>query len=164
VSRRERHEATLHALHDGELSPRASRRAAARAEHSAEDRAELARVQAVGEWVREAEADAGPAPDLWNSIAPRLAAIDAERSEIEAPRGLGLRLWAPLAAGAAAAAVVGVVVFGVQSAEASPDVVQWLDPEGAPVMVLDAPDDGTIIWVLQPDEDEISRSGGRVSV
>jgi hypothetical protein len=115
--------------------------------------------------VREAEADgAVTAPDLWSGIAPRLAAIDAERAEIKAPRGLGLRLWAPLAAGAAAAAVAGLVVIGVRSAEASTDVVQWLDPEGAPVMVLDAPDEGTIIWVLEQGEDEISGGAGRVSV
>jgi anti-sigma factor RsiW len=165
VNRRERREARLHALHDGELSPRAAARTAARAERSAGDRAELARVRAVGDQVRAAEAAREPAtPELWSGIAARLAAIDAERSAEPPPQGWLPRLWAPLAAGAALAAVVGVIVFGIgQEPQAAADVVQWMDTEGAPFLVLDAPDDGTIIWMLGPAEDEISGSERRVS-
>jgi hypothetical protein len=42
------------------------------------------------------------------------------------------------------------------------EVVQWLDSEGAPVMVLEGEGD-TIIWMLSPAAEEVSRSALRVS-
>jgi hypothetical protein len=166
VSGRDRRSERLHAYRDRELSPRAARRMAARL--GPEDRAELARVEAVGDWVRAAEdARAVAAPDLWDAIALRLPAIDAQLGEAAAPRGWLPRLWRPLAAGAALAVVGIVLALGLlREPEHTADVVQWLDAEGAPVMVLEGPGEDTIIWVLgpSPGPDEISGSGRRVSV
>ena len=156
-------ERRLHAYHDGELSPGAEARAAGQLERSPEDRAELARVAAVGDWVREADAAAAvDVPDLWDGIAARLPSIDAERAEAraeaEAARGWW---WRPLLAGAAAAAAIAAVVLTIflRPATGSADVVQWLDAEGAPVMVLDAEDGTTVIWVLEEGGDETSGGG-----
>lgn len=154
MSRREK---LLHALHDGELQGRAARRAERELESSPEARAELLRVRTVGEFVREAEALQPTAPDLWEGIARRLPAIDAEREE--AVRDAGPSGWLrPLLAGAAVAATaLALVVSGVlepSEGGAGNDVVQWLDTEGAPVMVLEPADDSTVIWVLSPDPDE----------
>jgi anti-sigma-K factor RskA len=167
VSSRDRAAERLQAYHDGELPPRAMRRVAAALERSAESRAELDRLRAVGEWVREAEAARAPAaPDLWDAIALRLPALDAERAESAGVSAWWPAwAWRPLAAGAALAAVTAVVAIGLlREPEPLPDVVQWIDSEGVPVMVFDAPDDGTIIWVISPSEGDLSRSDGRAAV
>jgi anti-sigma factor RsiW len=150
----------LHPYHDGELSPGAEARAARTLERSPEDRAELARLAAVGDWVREADAaGGGDVPDLWDGIAARLPAIDAERAEAQAARSWW---WRPLLAGAAATAATAAVVLALflRPVTGSADVVQWLDAEGAPVMVLDAEDGTTVIWVLEEEGGEETSGGG----
>jgi len=154
-------EGRLHAYHDGELSPGAEARAARKLERSPEDRAELARLAAVGDWVREADAaGGGDVPDLWDGIAARLPALDAERAEAQADAARGW-WWRPFLAGAAAtaAAAVALTLF-LQPAAGSADVVQWLDAEGAPLMVLDAEDGTTVIWVLDEAGGEETSGGG----
>jgi hypothetical protein len=161
VSDRDRRAELLAAWKDGELRGLAARRAARLLERSPEARHELEALGAVGGWVREVEASgARPEVDLWAALAPRLAAVDAERGEAETPHGWLQRPWAASVA-LAAAAVALVVGLLIQPAPRGDDVVQWLDSEGAPVMVLDGPD--TVIWVLHPDDEEISNSGGRVA-
>ncbi len=164
MSARDRAAERLQAYHDGELSPRAARRVARDLERSGDSRAELERLRAVGDWVRAAEQTSAPsAPDLWDAIALRLPAADAEREAPAAAGWLGWP-WRPLAAGAALAAGVAVVAVGLlREPDAAQDVVQWLDSEGEPVMVLDAPDEGTIIWVIRPSEEDLSRSDGRAA-
>ena len=155
----------LGAYHDGELAARVSRRMAEALERAPEERAELARLAAVGEWVREAEA-ARPSemPDLWSTLAPRLAAIDAERAAARAAGGWAW-LLRPVLAGAAASAVAAGVLAALfwSTAAHDHDVVQWLDSQGAPVMVLESPDDTTIIWVMDAAGDDVSEGFARVS-
>lgn len=156
-------ERRLHAYHDGELAPGAEARASRKLEGSPEDRAELARLAAVGDWVREADAaGGGDVPDLWDGIAARLPSIDAERAEAQAEAGRGW-WWRPALAGAAATAATAAVVLTLflRPATGSADVVQWLDAEGAAVMVLDAEDETTVIWVLDEGVEDTSRGGSR---
>jgi len=157
---RDRTSRRLHAYLDGELGPRAARRAAARLEGSAEARAELEGARRVGEHVRRSASAPAPAPDLWDAIAPRLPAIDAERAESAAPARPRRRVLAPLVAGAAAAALL--VVALLLQGESSGDVVQWLDADGSPVLVMDSADD-TIIWVLDAAGDDASLEARRAS-
>ena len=77
---RGRDEATLQAYYDGELGPWARWRFERRLERFPELRRELADLAALGDLVRESEA-ALAAPDLWEGIARRLPAVDAERAE-----------------------------------------------------------------------------------
>jgi len=158
---RERRSRRLHAYLDGELGERAARRAAAWLEGSADARAELEGARRVGEQVRRSAAAPGPAPDLWDAIARRLPAIDAERVEAAPPGRTRPRFLAPLLASGAAAVAL-VVALLLQGEPVSGDVVQWLDTDGSPVMVLDSADD-TIIWVLDPTGDDVSLEGRRAS-
>ena len=70
---------TLHAYHDGELSGFAKRRFERQLRKSPTLRDELAMLEGVGGALRELAADA-ETPDLWDHIALRLPAIDAERA------------------------------------------------------------------------------------
>lgn len=162
MSTRDRRAELLAAWKDGELRGLSARRAARLLERSAEARREVEALGAVGGWVREAHgAETALEADLWPALRARLAALDAERSEEARSRGWLLRPWTASAA-LAAAAVALVVGLLIQTTPPGDDVVQWLDSQGAPVMVLDGPDD-TIIWVLEPGSEEISGHGGRHS-
>jgi len=150
------------ALLDGELSPRAARRL----EAEPRAREEIEGLASVGEWVREAQAArAGDVPDLWPGVAARLAALDAERVGAEG-QGLSRRpssRWlgpALAAAAAAAAALVLWLAAPIPVARAGDEVVQWLDTQGHPVMVIEAEDEATIIWVLGAEVEDLSRAGG----
>jgi anti-sigma-K factor RskA len=164
----ERSDALLHAYHDGELTGLARWRFERRLRRSPDLRAELEEVAALGEMLREQDA-AEPAPDLWDAIAPRLAALDAERIDVLAlPAGPGLwdRLepWLrPLGAVAATAAVVLAVLYGGfwQDAPTAGGVVRWIDSGNRSVVVLDDDPDTTIIWVLDPVAEGAWIGGGR---
>ena len=161
MSRRDRRGKWLHAWADGELGRLGARRAARAVARSDEAHRQVAEVRLVGSWVRESLARDEPGPDLWPDIAARLPSQDAAR-EVE-PRGLWL--LRPLAASAAVAAAVMALVVGLllEPQANGGEVVQWLDSEGAPVMVLDGQGD-TIIWMLSPAAEEVSRSVLRVAV
>jgi len=150
------------ALLDDELSPRVARRV--EAEPGA--REEIEGLARVGEWVREAQAArVGDVPDLWPGVAARLASLDAERAGAMAPgfsRRPSSRWLGPALAGAAAAAAALVLWLAapVPVARAGDEVVQWLDTQGHPVLVLEAEDEATIIWVLGPEVEDLSRARG----
>lgn len=150
------------ALLDGELSPRVARRV----EAEPRAREEIQRLAGVGEWVREAQAArAGDVPDLWPGVAARLASLDAERAGAMA-RGLSRRSsspWLGPALAGAAAAVAALVLWlaaPIPMTRAGDQVVQWLDPQGHPVLVLEAEDEATIIWVLGSEVEDLSRGRG----
>jgi len=105
-------------------------------------------------------------------VAARLAAVDAERTRRAppvreaAPRPAALRWLGPALAGAAAAAAALVLWLAAPApvARAGDEVVQWLDTEGRPVVVIEAADETTIIWVLGPGGEDVSRrSSGDVA-
>lgn len=158
----------LHAYHDGELGGFARWRMERRLARDPAAREELARLAELRTAVREvAMAPAGP--DLWAGIQARLASFDAasaadqesaERTFVHASGGL--RAWLrPLAAGAlAAAAMVAWLVLSAPTESASSGVVRWLYTRGRPVMVLEQPDDATIIWLL--DETPGDQTGRRL--
>ncbi len=160
MSRRDRRGERLHAWADGELRGLSARRAARAVERSEGARREVEQVRLVGSWVREALGDDERGPDLWPDIAARLPSLDAARES--EPRGLWL--LRPLVASATVAVAVMALVVGLllEPQAGSGDVVQWLDAEGAPVMVLEGQGD-TIIWMLSPAAEEVSRSALRVS-
>jgi anti-sigma factor RsiW len=159
-------EATLQAYYDGELGAWARWRFERRLERFPELRRELAALAALGDLVRESEAVVA-APDLWEEIARRLPAIDAERAEAEwAGRRPGLleQYLKPVAALVAAGAVAVALAFVLLTGETVPGgVVHWVDGGDRNVMVLDGEGDVTVIWVFDPVSEGASRGGLRAS-
>jgi anti-sigma factor RsiW len=156
---RERQE--LHAYQDGELPFWRRWRVARRVSRDGAARRELASIAELGALLREeADAQAGPSPDLWQGIraqlatAPRPAPFDAD----DAPSTT--TPWIPASIGAAlAAASVAVMASFALAGDAAPVAsVRWLDSKGKPVMVLQDDHDATIIWVLQQPEQTTGRS------
>jgi anti-sigma factor RsiW len=155
----------LHAYHDGELGRLARWRTRRRLARDPAARAELARLAELRAAVREV-AGGAPAPDLWAGIAARLGALDADLERgapaVPSPALAGLRAWLrPLAAGAvAAAAAAAWLLFSAPTEAVDEGVVRWLYTRGRPVMVLDRPEDATIIWLL--DETPGDQTGRRI--
>src|SRR5262245_5191154 len=149
----------LQAYYDGELSGLARWWLERRLRRSPALRAELAALARVGEWVRDAHVEEA-APDVWDSIALRLHAIDARRADVRAPR----RSWVGWLAvpGAVVSAAIAAVLAYHELAPVKPPaatgVVRWLDSGGRDVMVLEGDPGTTIIWVLdapkKPKRDE----------
>jgi anti-sigma factor RsiW len=157
----------LSAYHDGELGGLSRWLFERRLTRSPELRRELAALEEIGGWVREAEPRADEV-DLWDRIAMRLPAADAQRAEAAELKASGLPAWlGPLGAAAVVAAALVVVVFGSMNRTA-PDqrVVRWMDSGGHSVMVLDdeADQNVTIIWVLEESAVEGAARGGRRDV
>jgi hypothetical protein len=160
---RDRRGERLAAWQDGELSHRKARRAARIVADSPEARRSLEVDRAVGDWVREAVAADDAGPDLWPDIVLRLSQ-EGDRAGSRPARRSRFWLLRPSVAGAAAAAVAAGLMLTLWLQPSPPDeVVQWLDSDGAPLMVLEGPGD-TIIWMLNPADEEISWSPNRVAV
>lgn len=156
----------LHAYYDGELGRLARWRFERRLARSAELRRELATLQALGALVRQSEPATAPT-GLWDAIAERLPAADAERARAawRPPRPGWLEgLRKPLGAVAVAAAVAAALAIGLFSGENPPTgVVHWVDGGNRNVMVLEGEGDATIIWVFDPVPDRVSGGGQGVS-
>lgn len=153
----------LHAYHDGELAGVRLRRLTRHLATCAPCTRELAEIARVAECVRESEGTVTAPDGLWERIALRLPAIDAQVAE-EAPSARRPRtlfgrplLWLarPVGAGLVAAAICAVVVVQ-QWAPPPPtiDVVRRLETRGSPVMVLPEEDGSTIIWVMDQAGDD----------
>ena len=74
-----RDERALQAYHDGELRGLRRWRFERRLSRSPELRAELEALKQLGVWTRECDPER-PSADLWDRIALRLPALDAQRS------------------------------------------------------------------------------------
>ena len=154
----------LAAYHDGELRALARWRMERRLRRDPELRRELERLVRIRAAVREGAAGA-PAPDLWDRIALRLPAADAEREEAHAaPRARGRWLLAaPLAVGAAATAAAGVALLFASRPAPVPEsvgVVRWMSAGKRNVFVREetGPQGATIIWILhEPSETAAAR-------
>lgn len=148
-------EQRLHAYYDGELSGFSRWRFERELRRSASLRRELAGLQQLGDGIRQRAASL-EAPDLWDTLALRLPALDARRAEqgpAAAARSWGVResWWLrPVGALAASVALVAALLLAVPGAEppVSGGVVRWIDSGSRSVMVLDDQPDTTIIWVL----------------
>lgn len=142
-------EALLHAYHDGELSGLARRRFERTLRRSPELRRRLEDLGALRESIRRSDAD-GESPDLWDAIALRLPAIDAQRAEAASVRsgGFSFGSWLKPMGATAAALGVALAVWLWPQPPAPMPVVRWIDGGGRNVMVLDGTADTTIIWVL----------------
>jgi hypothetical protein len=167
VSPRHIESEVLHAYHDGELGRLARWRTQRRLARDPAARAELDRLAELRAAVREV-AGGAPAPDLWPGIAARIGAPDADLEleggapAVPSPALAGLHAWLrPLAAGAvAAAAAAAWLLFSAPTEAVDEGVVRWLYTRGRPVMVLDRPEDATIIWLL--DETPGDQTGRRI--
>jgi len=158
-------DATLNAYHDGELGRWARRRFERRLARDPELRRELAALVELSDLVRASEPPLA-VPDLWDGIAARLAAADAERVEagwLERRPGWLERLRGPAVAFVAAGAAAAALAIALLSGETpSGGVVHWVDGGDRNVMVLEG--DVTVIWVLDPVSEGASRGGWRAAV
>ena len=157
----------LHAYHDGELSALARWRFERELRRSPVLQRQLASLQGMRGALQALDTSAG-APDLWESLRPRLAGARAqERARAESGgRGRGIVWWlAPIGAVAATAAAVLAVFYGgfFASSPAAGGTLRWIDSEGRSVMVLDDDPETTIIWVLDGATEGAS-TGGRSDV
>ncbi len=173
-----REQRDLHAYHDGELRGLRRWLFERRLSRSPRLRAELEALGRVGHWVREL----GEAPrriDVWDDVALRLPAIDAERVE---PRGerrpgrAGRWDWRgmdwlaaysrPLAAAGVAAALALALFLGIME-ETGPrkaGIIRWMDTGGRSVMVLEDEGEATIVWLLEALDEGISEGASREAV
>ncbi len=154
----QRIEPRLDAYHDGELSGFARFRVGRHLQRCPACRGELERLGAIGDLVREA-AGIAPRLDLWTSLAPRLAALDAgPRAGLfgESWREALRTLLAPRPARIAAvlAALLLLFLFSLGRPEPEPsEVVQWLSPQADHEVVVlpSGAEDPTVIWVTDPE-------------
>ena len=178
----------LNAYHDGELSGLRRWLFERRLLRSPRLRAELEELKRLARWVQGVDAQP-PSVDVWDDIALRLPAIDAQlveqrqrrveqrqglaeqrqrRDEWRGWRGMGwLAAYSrPLAAVAVTAALALALFLGIMEDALSPTpgIIRWLDTGGRSVMVLEDQGDATIVWLLDPLEDGISKGGSREAV
>lgn len=167
----------LEAYRDGALSGRQRRRVERRAESDPASARHLRATEALGAAVRAAWTEGAPAPSneyLIAALRPRMAQIDAELGKRPARRwlgalGLGLRpLPAVAFAGAALVALYlalprlveppGSALSPPSTAVAeTPDLapgqgIYDLAQGDSPLMILEAEDGSTVIWILEDGE------------
>ena len=165
MSGKQRFEQRLAAYHDGELGPLRRWWVERRLRRDPDARRELESLDALGDWLREAEPAAPAAPDVWDEIRRRLP--DVEPAADHSPQGW-LRPALPwAAAGAACAAAAATALLFLAAPEltgrgatplASEGAVRWLDSRGQPMMILQDDREATLIWVTD-DEERVSRRG-----
>ncbi len=178
----------LNAYHDGELSGLRRWVFERRLARSPGLRAELEALKRLARCIQEL----GPQPpsvDVWDQIAIRLPAIDADfegqrqaldgqshgRDE-QRQRGAEQREWRgmdwlaaysrPLAAVAVSVALALALFLGIMEDAAPPTagIIRWLDTGGRSVIVLEDQEDVTIVWLLDALEDGASEGGSREAV
>jgi anti-sigma factor RsiW len=164
----------LNAYHDGELSGLRRWIFERRLSRSPELRAELEELERLTRWVQ----GLGPqssSVDVWDDIALRLPAIDAQpdgqgrrRSERWEWRGMDwLAAYSrPVAAVAVSFALALAIFLGIMEDAVPPTsgIIRWLDTGGRSVMVLEDQGDATIVWLLDAPEDGILEGGSREAV
>jgi anti-sigma factor RsiW len=164
----------LNAYHDGELGGLRRWRFERRLSRSPRLRAELEELRRLANWVQGVGAQS-PSSDVWDHVALRLPAIDADRADQRQGRdergGLRGMGWLaafprPLAAVAVSAALALALFLGIMEDAAPPTsgIIRWLDTGGRSVMVLEDQGDATIVWLLDALEDGISEEGSREAV
>jgi len=164
----------LNAYHDGELSGLRRWLFERRLARSPRLRAELEELERLARWIQ-ALGPESAGVDLWDDIALRLPAIDAESAE-RRPRRAEPRDWRgmdwlaaysrPIAAVAVSAALALALFLGIMedAAPPIPGMIRWLDTGGRSVMVLEDQGDATIVWLLDVPEDGAPEGGSREAV
>ena len=182
----------LNAYHDGELSGLRRWIFERRLSRSPSLRAELEELKRLTRWVQ----GMGPQPpsvDVWEDVALRLPAIDAqfveqrqgraeqrqgsaEQRQRRAEQRQGRAEWRgmdwlaaysrPLAAAGVTAALALALFLGIMEDAAPPTsgIIRWLDTGGRSVMVLEDQGDATIVWLLDALDDGISEGESREAV
>ncbi len=141
----------LQAYHDGELRGLRLWWWTWRLRRDPALRAELRALHSISDWVRGSQPEPSP-PPLWNTLAPRLATVDAEVAGVQRQTSSPLWSWrwSFLALPVSVAAIVILALFFVlshpQSSQAG--VVRSLDTRGHRILVLSLSEDTTVIWVL----------------
>jgi anti-sigma factor RsiW len=168
----------LHAYHDGELSGLRRWLFERRLSRSPRLRAELDELKRLAQWVQGVGAQRSSA-DVWDHVALRLPAIDAQLSEQRQgragqPQGRRERLgmdWLatysrPLTAVAVTAALALALFLGIMedAAPPTPGVIRWLDTGGRSVMVLEEQEGATIVWLLDSSQEGAMVRGSREAV
>ncbi len=161
----------LNAYHDGELSGLRRWIFERRLSHSPSLRAELEELKRLARWVQGLGPQL-PSVDVWEDVALRLPAIDAQFAEQRQGRAerRGMDWLAaysrPLAAAGVTAALALALFLGIMEDAAPPTsgVIRWLDTGGRGVMVLEDKGDATIVWLLDAADDGISEGGSREAV
>jgi hypothetical protein len=159
----------LNAYHDGELSGFSRWWLERRLRHSPALQRELRELEGLSGLLQtareETAAEVAQMGEVWPGVVSGLAAIDARRraatrlSEEERSRGWGWLRWPSLVAGAAAAAVVALVVVPALMRQAlAPEpgasgTLRYLDTDGQAVMVSEGREETTIIWLMDPPSD-----------
>ena len=156
----------LDAYHDGEL--RGPRRWQVRRHLGGCDscRETLAEIEPLGRWVRELT---GPveAPDLWAGVERRLPAR-SRAATVPLRRRIRPAFTMPALGAAVAALLVGALTLGGPAdwtglfGTTSQTVVHSLNTHGRPVMVLNGPDDETIIWLMDEDRGQVAEDSTSV--
>ncbi len=159
-----RDERALHAYHDGELRGFRRWRFERQLSRSSKLRAEFESLRDLSRWARDSEPE--PAVDLWDRIALRLPAIDAERAEARSSPGLWMGYSRPLAALALTAALALALFLGIiqGGGSSTPGIIRWLDTGGRSVMVLNDQSDATIVWLLGSPQKGASVGGAGAAV
>ncbi len=155
----------LDAYHDGELSGPRRWQVRRHLDRCDACRETLAGFEPLGRWLREV-AGSVEAPDLWAEVERQLPV----RSRM--PVSLRRRFRPVFAMPALGAAVAAALVAALTLSDstdwadlfgAAPEtVVRSLNTHGRSVMVLDGPDDETIIWLM--DEDRAQAAEDSTSV
>jgi anti-sigma factor RsiW len=176
-----REQRDLNAYHDGELSGLRRWLFERQLSRSPRLRAELEELKRLARWVQGVGAQT-PSVDVWDDIALRLPAIDAEfdeqrqglegqrqrRDERREGRGMDwlVAYSRPLTAAAVTAALALALFLGIMEdvAPPTPGIIRWLDTGGRSVMVLENQGDATIVWLLDALENENSEGGSREAV
>ncbi len=172
----------LNAYHDGELSGLRRWIFQRRLSRSPSLRAELEALKRLAGWVQELDLQP-PSVDVWDDIALRLPALDAQadgqrqrrdeqrqrRAEQREQSGMDwLAAYSrPVAAVAVGAALALALFLGIMedAAVPTPGIIRWLDTGGRSVMVLeDDQGDATIVWLLDAPEDGALEGGSREAV
>jgi len=164
----------LNAYHDGELSGLRRRIFEGRLARSPQLRSELEELKRLARWVQQLDLQP-PGVDVWDDIALRLPAIDADRDgqrqRLDEQRGWRGMDWLadysrPIAAVAVSVALALALFLGIMedAAPPIPGMIRWLDTGGRSVMVLEDQADATIVWLLDAPESGASKGGSREAV
>ena len=164
-----RDEELLHAYHDGELTVLQHWWFERRLRGSSRLRAQLRELRKLTALTRASDG-CQPSVDLWDRIALRLPALDAQRAESGERPGAAWALPAgyfrPLVAvGVTAALALALFLGTIEDAiQATPGMIRWLDTGGRSVMVLEQEAGTTIVWLLDSPQEGASVRGSREAV